>query len=573
MLKRTATRLILALTVVALSAGSADSRNQSFEQLSAEILEALQTFYPVRSTAMGVHAYDHRFTDYSANSVKDMVKKLNTFEKQLYKYKSVQLSDHERVNYQLLKSNVDVALLDLKRVEWHKKSPQLYAEEAINGIYYLILSNHGPLSERVVSITNRMKAVPAFFSTARKNIKKPAPVLVDVAVETLESAIRFYKDIAAELSNKFPERADELARVSTQAREAMNDFMVHLSQSQTGSPTGFAIGEDNFDYMLTNQYFLDFDSDSLLRLGEALLAQADEAYQDYVTYVDSNHQNGTDSVFVPANFSRQDILDYYNWETEQIRIFVESNDIVSVPDRIADVTVLEMPSFIRTLLGMYAYQPAGPFDSVQGTYFYVRPVPEDLDEAQLAARYRYVHRRGFKGPVVHEAYPGHHLQMQLAGLNPDPVRKWQTNLMLIEGWGLYCEEMMYEQGLYGPEDPAAWLQILEGVRFRAARIIADVKLHTGQFTVEQCVDWMADALEVTSESRRQFFEDEVRRYVTTPTHQMSYLMGKREIMSLLEAARRRDGDDFSLRKFHDALLAEGSIAPTLMWDILGLRKI
>ena len=160
------TRLALILTVVALSTGSAAARNQSFEQLSAEILEALQSFYPVQSTAAGIHAYDHRFTDYSSKSVKDMIKKLNDFEKRLYKYKSIQLSDHERVNYHLLKSNVDIALLDLKRIEWHKKSPQIYAEEALNGVYYLILSNHAPLSERVVSIMNRMKAVPAFFATA-----------------------------------------------------------------------------------------------------------------------------------------------------------------------------------------------------------------------------------------------------------------------------------------------------------------------------------------------------------------------------------------------------------------------
>ncbi len=573
MLNKIIIRLALILSLVALSAGSVASRNQPFEQLSAKILEALQTYYPVQSTAMGIHAYDHRFTDYSSKSVKAMIKKLNNFEKRLYKYKSVQLSGDERVNYQLLKSNVDVALLDLKRIEWHKKSPQIYAEEAINGVYYLILSNHAPLSERLVSIINRMKAAPVFFATARKNIKKPSPVLTDAAVETLESAIRFYKDIAAELSNKFPERADELARVSTHAREAMNDFMMYLPQAGTGSQTGFAIGKKNFDYKLTNQYFLNFDSDSLLRLGEALFAQADDVYQNYLAYVDSNHQNGTDSVFVPANLNRQDILDYYNWETDQIRIFLGSHDIVSIPPEIAGVTVLEMPSFIRSLLGIYAYQPAGPFDSVQSAYFYVRPVPEDLDKAQLAARYRYIHRRGFKGPVVHEAYPGHHLQMQLARLNPDPVRKWQTDLMMIEGWGLYCEEMMYQQGLYGSEDPAAWLQILEGLRFRAARIIADVKLHTGQFTVEQCVDWMADALDMTNESGRQFLENEVRRYVTTPTHQMSYLVGKREIMSLLEAAKRRDGDSFSIRQFHDALLAEGSISPTLMWDILGLGKI
>ena len=91
-------------------------------------------------------------------------------------------------------------------------------------------------------------------------------------------------------------------------------------------------------------------------------------------------------------------------------------------------------------------------------------------------------------------------------------------------------------------------------------------------TPEQCLDWMAGALNMTSESGRDFLRTEIRRYTTTPSHQMSYMIGKREIHKLLEAARERDGDAFSLKKFHDALLAEGSVPPALMWDVLGLRK-
>ncbi len=570
---RTACGYILLLILVLSTSGSAQAKgNQTFEQLGLEILESLQAFYPVNSTSMGIHAYDHRFTDYSSKSVKQMIKKLTEYEKTLYKYKSVNLSEHDRINYQLLKSNVDVALVDLKRIKWHQKSPQLYVDEAINGVYFLILSNHAPLSERLVSIMNRMKAVPALFAEARKNLKKPPRVYTESAIVTLEDGIRFYKDIAAELSNKFPERADELSRVSTKAREAMNDFINYLGTVTAGSETSFAIGKDNFDYLLLHQYFLDFDSDSLLKLGEALYKQATKAYLEYENYVDNNHQNGSSPVFVPANFTKQDILDYYNWETSQIRAFLSDHDIVTIPDEVAEVTVVETPSFMRSMIGMYAYQPAGPFDSVQHGYFYVRPIPDDLDRQQLEARYKYIHRRGFKGGVVHEAYPGHHLQMQLAGLNSDPVRKWQYNLMMIEGWGLYGEQMMYEQGLYGAEDPTSWLKILDGIRFRAARIVADVKLHTGRFTYDQCVNWMADAFGGTSGWGREYIETEVRRYTMTPTHQMSYLVGKQEIVNLLQAAKERDGDSFSLRQFHDKLLAEGSIPPSLMWNVMGLKK-
>jgi len=572
MIPRLKDTLLIAVIIAVATAGNLGAaKKQSFEKLSGQILETLQSFYPVRSTLMGIHAYDHRFTDYSSKAVKNMVKSLNSFEKKLYKYKGSTLSSHNLVNYKLLKSNVDIALLDLKKIAWHKKSPRLYADEAIDGIYSLVISQHAPMDEKVVSIVSRMKAIPALFTTARKNIKNPPPVYIRAATSTLEEAIAFYREVAGELMSRFPERADNILKVSTLARESMSDFVTYLSEIKPGVETSFAIGKENFNYKLSNEYFLPFDSDSLLAIGETLLNKAVDDYHTYEEYVETSHQNGSDSVFIPANFSRQDILDYYDWETDQIKIFLRNNKIVSIPENIAPVEVVETPSYLRSMISGIAYQPAGPFDSLQTGYFYVRPVPKDLDRRQLEGRYRYVNRRGFKGSAVHEAFPGHHLQMQIAGAHADPVRKWQGNNMLIEGWALYCEEMMYHSGLFGKEDPAQWLGVLGGIRFRAARIVADVKLHTGQFTYDECVAWMNEVLEIKTESGRDYINREVTKYTLRPTYQMSYLMGKREVMNLREAMENRDGASFSLLDFHDALLAEGSIPPTFMWKIWGLE--
>ncbi len=561
---------VCAVTLAVLFADNVAAAKDSFNDLCLDILETMQSFYPVRSSEMGIHAYDHRLADYTPSAVKKMVNKLKNHEKELYRLKSAELSDHQRINYQLVKSNVDIALLDLQGIKWHERSPQLYIDEAINGIYFLMLSKHPPLSEKVVPLVSRMKAVPGLLATARENIKGPPRVYIEAALESLESGMQFYREVAAELINKLPDRADEILEASTAAREAMNDFSTYLSGMSEGPEAGFAIGKDNFDYKLSHEYFLTFDTDSLLIIGESLLAEAQQAYRDYEAYVEMSHQNGPDSVFMPAAFAKSDVLDYYNWETRQVKIFLEESGFITVPEKIAPVIVIETPRFLRTMIGGIAYQLAGPYDSIQQGYFYVRPIPDDLDPQELEARYRFAHRRGFRGSVVHEAYPGHHLQLQIAGMNQDPVRKWQFNSMMVEGWALYCEEMMYHAGLFGEEDPGQWLGVLGGIRFRAARIVADVKLHTGQFTYEECVDWMIDVLDVTSDSGKEYIRKEVRRYTISPTYQMSYLMGKREIVALRHAVEQRDGEQFSLKAFHDALLAEGSIPPTLMWNIMGL---
>ncbi|MFZ5981014.1 MAG: DUF885 domain-containing protein [Candidatus Zixiibacteriota bacterium] len=569
MLRKVLAGVLLTVFVLTLPSDSFAAK-QTFEELCREILESIQSFYPVRSTEMGIHAYDYRLADYSSKSVKAMIGSLNDYEKKLYNYGKKELPPEQTIDYKLIKSNVDITLLNLKQIAWHRKSPQLYVDEAVNGIYFLMLSRHAPLSERLLSIIGRMKAVPDLFKTATANIKNPPPIYIEGALESLESGIDFYKEVASELMNKFPERADEILKISTQAREAMNDFMNYLSTVTPGEERSFAINKTNFDYMLGHEYYLDFDSDSLLKIGEQLLEEARRNYEEYELYVKTN-QNGQDSVFIPVSFTRQDVMDYYNWETNQLKIFLEVNDFITIPENIAPVTVVETPPYLRSMISGIAYQPAGPFDSVQAALFYVRPLPEEFDEQQQAARYRYVYRRGFRGSVVHESYPGHHLQMQLAGRNSDPIRKWQQNFMMIEGWALYCEEMMYHAGLYGAEDPSQWLGVLGGIRFRAARIVADVKLHTGQFTYDECVNWMLDELDIENASGIEFIRKEVRRYTLTPTIQMSYLMGKREIMKLKKAMMEKQGDNFSIREFNDALLAAGSIPPTLMWEILGLK--
>lgn len=571
MLRRIVISFVLISLLIGFPGGAVKAKkSRNFQDICLDVLESIQTFYPVRATEMGIHAYDFHLADYSKKSIKSMIKKLKEHEKALYKYKNSDLENYQRLNYKLVRSYVDIALLDLERIRWHKISPQLYVDEAVQGLYLLTISSHAPLHEKRVAMMARMKAVPGLFATARKNLKNPPPIYIEAAQESLESGLDFYRDVAGELMNQFPEQADEILKVSTAAREAMTDFATWLAELTPGEPTSFAIGKKNFDYKLTNEYFLDFDSDSLLRIGSRLLAEADRAYKDYKINIEENHQNGSDSVYVPPSFSRHDILTYYSWETAQVRLFLEESGFITVPDDIAPVKIVETPTFLRTMITSIAYQPAGPFDSIQQGIFYIRPVPEDLDRRQLEARFRYSHRRGFRGSIVHEAYPGHHLQMQLAGRHPDPVRRWAYNIMMIEGWALYSEEAIYHHGLFGEEDPVQWLGVLGGIRFRAMRIVADVMLHTGQLTYEECVDWACDALQITSESSKQFVRREIRRYTFSPTYQMSYLMGKREIMKLREAAKARDGDTFDLRAFHDALLAEGSIPPALMWDVLGL---
>lgn len=562
----------LFLGSVTSSALAKQTEEEKLTELTNEALRTIQEFDPVAATSKGIHSFDGQLVDYSSRSVKRFTNSLNSYLKQANKIKADQLSSDSQIDLKLLKSLLEVTVYETNTIKWHKQLPQVYVDQIIDGIYLLMIAEHIPMDQRFANLMSRFRAVPQLVATAGANLSRPGPIWIDAAKESLDGAQTFYRETGGELMRLYPDSADEILKVVTAAREAIHDFEVSLTEMRPGADNSFSIGRESFDYLLAHKYFLPIDSDSLLILGEALFEEADQAYHEWQEYMLEHFQNGRDSVFVPKSFTRDDVMDYYQWEVEQTRIFIEENDLMSVPEDIADIRVVQTPAHLRSMIGGIAYQPAGMFDSGQPGVFYVRPLPEQFEGPSRDAFYRYVHRRGFKGSIVHEAYPGHHLQFQVAAHNPKPIRKWFDNMMLSEGWALYCEELMYNSGFYGEEDPAMWLAILGGIRYRAARIIADVKLHTGRYTYQECVDWICEALDAESESDKNYHRKMTRKYTLTPTRWMSYLMGKREITRLADAWLEREGENATLADFHDAFLAEGAVPPALLWQAWDLQR-
>ena len=550
---------VLVITILTMSTVMAQSKlDENFNKLSREVLQNLQSFYPVKATAHGIHEYDYRFTDYSMKAINNEIAALKKFETRLYKYQKSSLSAENEINLKLLKSNVDVALAELNKLKFYNKNPYVYIDDAVSGIYLILVSEYAPLDTRVQNVIARMKLVPDLLNQGKKNLKNPPPVFIDAAVEMVNTGVDFFRSVQTDLAGEFPVLSSEINIAAERAVSAMLEYKHFLENITPGDPNSFAVGRDHFNYLLEHQYFLDFDADSLLKIGENVLAKTRQLYADYLAKLDSSDSQ-VDSVFVLDCLTKDDVMRYYNWEVDQTRLYLKEHDIVTVPDDIGRCVVVETPPFLVNMVPYIAYEPPGTFSPDQTGHFYVRPIPDSMDAGQLAARYKYIQRRGFKGGVVHEAFPGHHLELQMASRLDDDVRKWQDNMMLIEGWALYCEEMMYNSGFYRGDD-RQYLRILGGIAFRAARIIVDVKLQTGQMSVEDAVKWLAE----TNESDTAAMRTEVNWYVQKPGVPMCYLTGKLAILDMLDEAKTREGDTFSLKAFHDRLLAEGALPPALI---------
>jgi uncharacterized protein (DUF885 family) len=261
----------------------------------------------------------------------------------------------------------------------------------------------------------------------------------------------------------------------------------------------------------------------------------------------------------PAGFSKRDVLADEQAEVDSMRVWVGSSNTATVPTWVGPLHVVETPAFLRRVIPGLAMEGAAPLDSDQTGYMYIPPLPDRFDKAMARQYYNSGRRHGYRGGIVHEGLPGHHFQISIANRNPSFIRKLQFNTCLIEGWALYCEQMVVEQGLY-PPDSFPDLRWLGGVWFRAARIIVDAKLHTGKMSYDDAWKFMVDKCWPDT----AFFKAEVRRYCLSPSQPMSYLVGKTQILALRDEYRKKVGTRFSLKDFHDRLLAEGSIPVRLI---------
>src|SRR5262249_10892823 len=223
------------------------------------------------------------------------------------------------------------------------------------------------------------------------------------------------------------------------------------------------------------------------------------------------------------------------------------------------------PVFERHVTPYAAYLPPAPFDGEQTGYFYVTPVDAGRSKEEQEEQLQAHNIVSLPIATVHEAYPGHHVQMCLANRVGSRLRRMADSSVFSEGWALYCEELMWEQGFY--TDPVTQLVQLKDLLCRAARVVIDVELQRGRMTFDQAVDYLVD----NSLLERASAEAEVKRYAMTPTQPMSYLVGKLQILDLRDQTQQRMGDRFSLRDFHGALLSSGSLPPGLITEELAAR--
>jgi len=510
---------------------------------------------PITATWAGVHRYDADMPDVSEEGFSHRQTAAKKHAADLRRWEPEQLPPQERIDWHMLCSRFEVQVRETDELEPHKHDPSLYPNIAMSGVYSLLARDYAPLADRLPALESRLKQVPDVFAAARRNLERSPKIWTDIALEETAGAAAFLHDTVGAVSDEHP-RLRSALDAALAACEEYRSFLSEEHAHRNGMP--FAIGRELFDFKLRREHLLDMDCAALLAFGEQAMAQT----QAQLIETAERIEPGRSWAQLVETFSRElppedSLMEHYRRGVADTRQFVVDRGLVSIPKG-ESLQVVETPTFMRPTIPYAAYMPAGAFDARQEGLYYVTPVNQDLPLAERREQMLGHNRFGMLLTNVHEGYPGHHLQLVLSNGVESPVRKVLSNTVFCEGWALYCEQLMLDEGL--TDDARVRLFQLKDQMWRACRVVIDVKLSTGAMTFEQAVDMLVNEAHL----ERPNAVGEVRRYTQSPTQPMSYLVGKHQIMQLREREKSRLNHAFDLRSFHDRLLSYGTIPVALI---------
>jgi uncharacterized protein (DUF885 family) len=503
--------------------------------------------YPVAASSSGEHRYDSRLTDFRATAVAERKRHVSELLAQLRAIRDADWAKDDRVDRVLFQSEVAGADFFDRDRDPEASDPQLYVNECSNGIFSLLQKDYAPTRTRALAASARLQQMPALLMTARSNLTHPVKLYASLAIDSARGGDELYTVSLMTLADKLsPAERRQLVQARDGAVKALHDFADWLSSRAPQMPDWQPMGEAKYNYLLKQVLLLPLDARDVAHLGEVELVRyrALEALLKDPSLASPDPARAT---HIPKD--QAEFLAAYQARLDEIVAFLKANRLVTLPPYLGAFQIRQLPeAFKPTSPGGFMNAP-GVYDKDSTGFYYIPTY--DPKSGNFYIRAAIEDPRPILG---HEGIPGHFLQLSIANHLTNEIRRQHSDSVFVEGWALYGEEMLRQEGLY-PDNSAAQGQVLRLSRYRAARIGVDVNLQTGRWTFEQAVKYFMDAGGLDREAA----EGEAAGAASSPSQKISYITGKWQIMRLLGRYRDREGANFRLGAFHDQLISFGSL--------------
>jgi len=537
---------------------------EQFENLSKEMFLQEDKFFPSGATYLGLHHLDAELDSYSPNNLEKYTQAYRKYKADLAVIDYPELPAPQKAEYLMVKSHITAQLNFLTKFRNWENDPCFYPDLAVFSVYMLLIRDYAPLETRVKSAISRLKQFPRLFAEAKANLKNPPKIFTRVAIEIVSSGDGFFNQLIPDLAQSVPGLKEEFLAAGEIAFQAMKEYLRFLNEQLLPDSKGeYAIGAEYFDEIVQQEKLLPYNHQELWDLGHKLFNQTLEQLNQLAQkdYPGKDWQEVL-SLIARDHPAKGDLIEAYQQGVKAVKDFVVNKGLVDLPDG-ERLEVIATPEFVRCTIPYAAYMPPGAYDKGDKAEFWVTPVDESLTPQEQE---RHLEEHAFPKihyTVLHESYPGHHLQLSWITTLKSDVLKRIHSTPFIEGWAFYCEEMMKEQGYLG--DKGLFCQLKDQL-WRAARVILDVGLHTGKISFDEGVKLLTEKVGLAPNCALA----EIKRYTSSPTQPLSYFIGKLEILKLKKLfLEKKPG--LSLKEFHHLLLNCGSMPPSIIPVYYGLE--
>ncbi|MCC7418633.1 MAG: DUF885 domain-containing protein [Acidobacteria bacterium] len=529
--------------------------SEPLSHFTDDLLGFLHETHPTHATLDGVHAHDDLLEDLSRHGIESEARALAGYLRRLGDIGRDALTDVERLEHRMLTAHVAARMFELEEIRTWEKNPQYYSDILASSLAGQALFPHAPAAERARRVLSKLRQAPRLIQAAKDNVKEPAGIFLKVGIETMKGALKFIED---DLPRAFASVDDlhllgDLADAQAEAIVAVGSYIDHLETVVAPRARGsFRLGRDAFARKLLLDEGIDVPLERLLGLALDELKATQDTFRTVASRMNGGDPLETWAKQKAAHPKAGELVDAGRRQLDELATFLERQSIVTLPGG-EEITVAQTPDFYRwSFASMWT---PGPFETKPTrAYYYLTDVdpswPADRQEEYL---------RDYCLPTlwsisIHEVYPGHFLHYQHLRRVVSKARKsiMFAPASFVEGWAHYCEQMMLEAG-FGRQDRGITLGQLVEALIRLARVVVCIKLHTEDMSVEQGVRFFREEAFMEEASARR----EAERGTFDPTY-LVYSVGKAMLLKLRKDYREKQGKAYSLRSFHDTLLAQGT---------------
>jgi len=567
-------RLSTVLLFILLAPGVAlgTPTDTAFENLADEYLGDLANLSPVVATLIGDHGADDRLDEVDTAARQEKLELLREYQAAVAGLDRDELSRANQVDAELLLHELDSSIWEIEVLQEWAWNPLYYVSLSGSSIYGLMARDFAPVTERLASAAARLEQLPRFLAQARLSLdpQRVPKIHAETAVEQNQGLTSIIDTmIVPRVGELDPATRDRLNAAIETARDAVAEHQTWLEEELLPRAAGdFRIGAERYDAKLV--YSL---NSSLSR--REITARAERAYEDvrnemyvvareiyagkhpYTAFPDSPDEAYKQAIIRAAIEEaykelppRDGIVEIARADLEQARNFVVEHNIVTMPEE--PVEIIVMPEFQRGVTVAYL-DPPGPLDRDQPAFYAVAPLPDDWTDEQVESFLREYNLLSIQNLTIHEGVPGHYLQLALSNRYPSVLRSVLWSGTFVEGWGVYAEQMMIEQG-YMNHDPLMRLINLKWYLRTVINAIIDSAIHVDGMSREAAMRLMVEGgFQEESEAAGKW----VRAQLSS-TQLSTYFVGYQEHIGLRAEIEAAWGEEFTLRRYHDQLLSYGS---------------